>query len=73
MTANADFLSEVNRVIISAQTDTSSSVQITDIRLAYYCDEESICALKWITDINGTEYVGDTYISADKEADAFEP
>ena len=73
MSANTDFLSEINRVIISAQTDSSASVQIADIRLAYYCDEETICALKWITDINGSEYVGDTYISANEEADTFEP
>lgn len=73
MTANVDFLSEINRVITAAQENSSASVQISSIFLGYYLDNESTCALKWITDVNGTSYTGNAYVSPSEEVDTVEP
>ena len=59
VSANIDFLTEINRVITDQSTD-GEIMQVDDISLCYYADGNNDCTLKWITDINGSSYIGNT-------------
>ncbi|MBQ2753399.1 MAG: hypothetical protein IJF29_04670 [Firmicutes bacterium] len=65
MSANVDFLTEINRVITEQSTD-GEIMQVDDISLCYYTDGNNVCPLKWITDIGGSSYIGDTLTFADE-------
>ena len=65
MSANVDFLTEINRVITEQSAD-GEIMQVDDISLCYYTDGNNVCPLKWITDIGGSSYIGDTLTFADE-------
>ncbi len=65
MTANVDFLTEINRVI-TEQSSESEIIQIDDLTLCYYSDGSSNCSLKWMTELDGTLHTGDVFLSPDE-------
>ena len=65
MSANVDFLTEINRVITEQSAD-GEIMQVDDISLCYYADGNNVCSLKWRTDIGGSSYIGDTLTFADE-------
>ncbi len=59
--ANTDFLSEINRVIMEYSSD-GQAILVNDISLCYYADGNKGVSLKWITNLGGNTYAGETFV-----------
>ena len=59
LSASVDFLTEINRVITD-YSENGEILQVDNISLCYYVDKNNVSALKWITNLGGKTYVGDT-------------
>lgn len=71
MTANIDFLKEINNVIMDESVNTQS-LQVNNISLCYYADGTNVIGLKWKTDLDGQFFIGDTFVSVGEEETGFE-